>query len=95
MDWRDPSPRLARAIVAHAAARGVVVTVVAKGEPWCVGLFDGARCDVLVSGATDAAWLAMLPDAELPVAGYVVTDLAVEHVDTAGARLSVLVLRRD
>lgn len=60
--------------------------------PWASVTFTGARhCLALVALETPAlrAWLAALPDLDLPLSGHLVADLAVEAEERHGTMLHV------
>lgn len=80
--------------MASAAAQGCAVAV-SEGawEPWASVSFTGARHRIaLEMAATDAAhaWLAALPELDLPVRGHLVADLHVAREDVERGRLHVL-----
>jgi len=80
----DAGVRLERALLAHAAASGCVVTIAdATWVRWASVTFAGARHTVWLEGQTGPAldrWLADLPEAELAIRDHVVADLAVTAV---------------
>ncbi|WP_139810020.1 hypothetical protein [Sphingomonas azotifigens] len=62
-------------------------------EPWASVSFTGARHRIaLEMAATDAAyaWLAALPELDLPLRGHLVADLHVASRDVERGRLHVL-----
>ncbi|WP_294332467.1 hypothetical protein [uncultured Sphingomonas sp.] len=66
--------------------------VEADSTPWASVTFTGARHRlVLAAQETPAlrAWLAALPDLDLPLSGHLVADLAVEAEERRGAALQV------
>lgn len=69
------------------------MTVVEAGSvPWASVTFTGAR-HRLVLAASDTpalrAWLAALPELDLPLSGHLVADLAVETEEPCGEVLHV------
>jgi hypothetical protein len=70
-----------RALLADAARWGVTFAVErARATAWASATFSGARHHLTVRGESAAraqGWLAALPEAELPVRGNLVADLAV------------------
>lgn len=92
----DAAGPLARRIVADGARAGLGVTVVeARATRWASATFVGARHRLVlaITGAAEA-WLAALPEAELPIGAHLVADLAVVAVepDEAGCRATIEVL---
>lgn len=76
----DPYARLIRALADSAARHGVTIQRRDLHErPWSSATFTGHRLTILVTvaGAAAAAWLAALPEEDLPVPGRLVADLAV------------------
>ncbi|MEH3159352.1 MAG: hypothetical protein PGN08_10765 [Sphingomonas taxi] len=90
----DPHARLIRALADSAARHGVTIRRRELHErPWSSATFTGHRLTILVTvaGAASAAWLAALPEEDLPVPGRIVADLAVrDHGDAT--LLEVLLL---
>ena len=79
----DPPERLARVLVAHAARAGLAVEArVTATRTWASATFVGERCRIMVRGA-NAAWLESLSEADLPLPGHYVADLAVLTTDDA------------
>lgn len=77
----DPVPRLLRTLARSAAEAGCDAILSHEGEtPWATLTFTGARHTV--RAAADAAplsrWLAMLPEADLPLGGHFVASCAAE-----------------
>lgn len=92
---RDPHAPLLRTLAADAARHGLSMTLRDLAErPWSSATFTGCRLTIAIGieGGDHAGWLAMLPEADLPVAGRLVADLAVVAADAAGATLEVLLL---
>jgi len=91
----DAATLLERAIVAHAAAAGVTVRIViATATRWASATFSGARHALMLEGgwtAAATAWLGQLDEAELPIRGHLVADLAVLRTEHAGDRFSATV----
>lgn len=82
----DAHTMLMRALLADAAARGLMVEV---GESdwtrWASATFTGARHRLTVSGSCLDKWIAGLPEQEFSLRGHLVADLAVtrlRHVDS-------------
>lgn len=71
---------VARAVHRSATAAGIPAAVSVEGErDWTSALFEGARVTVRViadEGPFDA-WLATLPEAELPLTGYFIASAEV------------------
>lgn len=78
---RDPGALLERALLTSAAAAGCAARIDAVDwSRWASATFTGARQTVtLVGDGSPAfeAWLAGLPEAELPLRGHLVADLAI------------------
>lgn len=88
--------QLLRALACSAAEAGCAVALSHEGEtPWATATFVGARHRL--HAAADAAplahWLAMLPEAELPLAGWFVASCAAE-VAGGCAVIELLVLEQ-
>ncbi len=87
----DRGERLARTLVAHAARAGCTVRLsVATVEPWCSATFSGSAIVLAVDappGAALSAWLAALPEADIPLGRDLIADIAVE---ADASRLRVL-----
>ncbi len=84
-----------RALAADAWPHGVTLALCdAVERPWSSATFTGAWLDLVlaIDGADPAAWLAALPEAELPVPGRLVADLAVVTATATTATLEVLLL---
>ena len=76
----DAATLLERRLRIAAEAAGVAVTVgEADWTPWASATFVGARHRLTVSGSGIAfdAWVAGLAEAELPLRGHLVADIAV------------------
>jgi hypothetical protein len=83
----DPGTALVRAIEANARRAGCPVRLSASDwTRWASATFTGARHDVKLeadeSGALDA-WLAELPEVDLPIRGHLVADIIVTSVRRA------------
>ena len=91
----DAATLLERVLLADAAKSRVTVAVIASGATrWASATFVGARHRLTLSGdATDAAaaWLDELADADLPLRGHLVADLAVIERAVAEARFTATV----
>ncbi|WP_374944872.1 hypothetical protein [Sphingomonas sp.] len=87
--------KLARALLATAAAAGCAVRIVSATErSWASATFVGARHALSVEGVDSAAldgWLSALHDADLVLPGHMVADVSVERCD-GGARVTALTL---
>ena len=84
-----------RALIASARPFGVTPHLADVDErPWSSATFTGARLTITLdlAGADPAAWLAALPEADLPVPGRLVADLVVLAATPATATLEVLLL---
>lgn len=88
----DAATLLERAIVAQAAAAGIVVEVAsAEWTRWASATFAGARHTLRLTGAPIVQardWIAGLPEAEFALRGHLVADLAVEAWASDGARFT-------
>jgi hypothetical protein len=76
---------LERALLASAKAHGLAVTFDGtQSTSWESATFSGARHVLRASATTGAieSWLEELPEADLPIRGHLVADLAI----TAAAR---------
>lgn len=77
----DPARLLLRALARSAAEADCPVTLSHLRErTWATATFAGARHTVRVEGeaASLTRWLAMLPEAELPMRGWFVASCAAE-----------------
>jgi len=84
-----------RALVASARPYGVAPALGDVDErPWSSATFTGSRLTISLdlAGADPAAWLAALPEEDLPVPGRLVADLAVVAATATTATLEVLLL---
>lgn len=86
-----------RALAASALPYGLTLALHDAAErPWSSATFTGARLTLTLgiagAGADPAAWLATLPEADLPVPGRLVADLIVVTATPATATLEVLLL---
>jgi len=92
---RNLEARLLRALSLSAARRGVTITLLAAAErPWSSATFTGGRWTLTLrlSGADVAAWLAILPEEDLPLPGQIVADMVVLATEDGTATLEVLLL---
>lgn len=91
----DAATLLARALLAHAAqARCAIILETCDSTRWSSATFAGARHRVsLTAPARPAldAWLAALPEADLPMRGHLVADLAVHTGAVSGDTASVTI----
>ncbi|WP_394652491.1 hypothetical protein [uncultured Sphingomonas sp.] len=74
--------RLERALVKHAAAAGVGLTIDAMASTrWASATFVGARhrLELVVAGDGAELWLEELAEADLPIPGHLVADVAMIH----------------
>ena len=80
----DMAMLLMRAIDADARRAGCAVTLArATSTRWSSATFAGARHELAIEGVDSPAldaWLAALPEAELPVRAQLVADLVVKGV---------------
>ena len=89
----DVATLLERRLRISAEAAGVSVGIVAgDATPWASATFNGARHQLTLESADAgfAAWLATLPEADLPLRGHLVADLTVAHAADGVARIEVL-----
>lgn len=90
----DPVPSLLRGLRRSATGTGSPVELTHVGQtPWATATFTGARHTIRATGdaTTLSAWLAMLPEAELPLHGHFVASCAAE-VTGGEAVIELLVL---
>jgi len=89
----DAATLLSRAIVAHAAAAGVVARVInASATRWASATFVGARHRLtMVVERGGGAWLDGLAEADLPLRRHLVADLIVTCREDAGDRIRAVV----
>jgi hypothetical protein len=76
----DAATLLERALIANAARHGVRIEVAeAESTRWASATFSGARhvMRLAADGGDMRQWLAELPEADLPIRGHLVADLAV------------------
>ncbi len=89
----DVTTLLERRLRIAAEAAGVAIEIVAsEATPWASATFNGARHQLTLA-STDAgfaAWLATLPEADLPLRGHLVADLIVTGGDGRVATIEVL-----
>ncbi|MEG3176006.1 hypothetical protein U1872_07180 [Sphingomonas sp. RB3P16] len=90
----DAGTLLRRAIEAAARAAGCTVTVTdSRMTRWASATFTGARHDLTLVAADDAAfaaWIESLPEAELPLRGHLVADLVVRSVTRVDQRVELV-----
>ena len=83
----DAGTALRRAVERDAARAGCVLKIAASEETrWASATFIGARHRFTLGGNDDptfATWLYALPEANLPIRGHLVADLAIVSVDRA------------
>lgn len=88
----DAGTLLLRALRRDAAACGCAVDAeIAASTRWASATFTGARHRLMLCGAAGAAldaWLAGLPEADLPLRRHLVADVAVLAVRRGGERVS-------
>lgn len=76
---------LERALLAAAARAGAPIAIgAAEATEWHSATFSGLRHEMTGEGETGPAldrWLASVKDAELPLAGHLVADIAVAAVE--------------
>ena len=80
--------RLERAMIRHAAHAGVDLTIGdTASTAWASATFLGARhrLNLAMAGAAARDWLADLAEADLPIPGHLVADVAVIHQRHASA----------
>ncbi|UIJ46889.1 hypothetical protein LZK98_08085 [Sphingomonas cannabina] len=91
----DAATLLERALIHNAARAGVAVHVAeAQSTRWASATFSGARHVLSMTvGGDDASgrWLAALPEAELPLRGHLVADLAVVRKQRSSDRIEAVV----
>lgn len=91
----DPARLLLRALRLSATAAGVDVAVEHEAEtPWASATFVGAQHRVRVTGEALDAWLAVLPEADLPVRGHLVASCKVAR-RPGSTTLTILLLHAD
>ena len=77
----DAGTLVARAIERDARRAGCVVTLsLRESSRWASATFIGARHHLALDGPDDTAfahWLARLAEADLPIRGHLVADLAI------------------
>ncbi len=76
----DAATLLERRLRIAAEAAGATIAITASDwVRWASATFNGARHRVTIAGegARFEAWMATLPEADLPVRGHLVADLAV------------------
>ena len=91
----DVATRLIRTLHASAAASGTSFEVTETvSRPWASATFSGEHHHlVLLADPIPGfrSWLATLPDAELPLRGHNLADLAIDAVEQVGSRLHVTI----
>lgn len=90
----DATTLLARALVADAARYGLALVVRDwRAHPWASATFVGARHVATLAVTGDAAaWLARLPEADVPLRGHLVADLVVRAGADGPVMLEALTL---
>lgn len=87
MSRLDADALLRRALEQSADAAGMVLTIVRSASTrWASATFVGARHELAadLSPAADAeAWLAALPELDLPLRGHLLADLKVARISRA------------
>lgn len=76
-------------LAAQVGGHGITIDAI-ESTPWASATFNGARHRVGLGGRATAeleAWLRALPEAELPLRGHLVADLALLSSETDGDRL--------
>ena len=91
----DVATRLLRALHAGAAASGTAFEVTETvSRPWASATFSGEQHHLVIQADPIPgfrSWLAALPDAELPLRGHILADLAIDMVEQVGLRLRVTI----
>jgi hypothetical protein len=91
----DVATRLLRALHAGAAASGTAFEVTETvSRPWASATFSGEQHHLVIQADPIPgfrSWLAALPDAELPLRGHILADLAIDAVEQVGSRLRVTI----
>ena len=92
----DRGQRLARALTHDAARAGCAVTlVVVSVEPWSSATFSGSVITLTLAASIVpalSAWLAALPERDIPLGRDIVADLAVEPEEDAWRLRALLCL---
>ncbi|MBB3911049.1 hypothetical protein [Sphingomonas desiccabilis] len=76
-------------LAGQAGGHGITIDGI-ESTPWASATFNGARHRVRLAGKATAelrAWLQTLPEAELPLRGHLVADLAMLSSEADGERL--------
>ena len=79
-----------RLLLAGQAGRHGITIDGIESTPWASATFNGARHRVRLGGTATSelqAWLQALPEAELPLRGHLVADLALLSSEVEGDRL--------
>lgn len=88
---RDVGGRLERALIAAAARAGHAIGITGtRSTPWASVTFTGARHRLTIEAVATPglhAWIAELPEADLPLSGHIVADLAVAALQMDAGRL--------
>lgn len=91
----DAAARLVRALTASLAAHGCIATIEPIREArWESGLFSGTRHVLVLSGEVSApldAWLAALPEIDLPMPGQFVADVDVTERSEANGTTTLTI----
>lgn len=92
----DAATLLTRAIVADAAAAGLIVRVVTwRCHAWASVTFTGWRHEAMLSlppGPAAETWLAALPDRELNLRGHLLAELTVTRAPGGAIDLAALTI---
>lgn len=87
----DAATLLVRSLARSAAAHRIEAAINEPDSiPWASVTFTGARHVFgieLQPAAAAAAWLAALPEADLPMRGHLVAEIVVTNVETRGCTL--------
>ncbi len=94
----DPEKGTIRALTRQAKGEGVTLTatVIARRR-WASALFEGVRLTIETTAPERNfdAWLAALPEAELPLRGHFVADVELIERQATTAIIELLVLEED
>ncbi|WEK41659.1 MAG: hypothetical protein P0Y64_09430 [Candidatus Sphingomonas colombiensis] len=81
---------LERRLTIAAQAAGTAIAIAeSRGTEWHSATFSGMRHEIMAEAATCPMldrWLAELAEAELPVAGHIVADIAIAGIERDAAR---------
>jgi len=91
----DGETGLLRALIGQAATCGLAIDILRSDwTRWASATFAGARHIVTLTAADSSAldiWLADLPEAEFFLPGHLVADLAVQHIERTGGRVTATI----